>query len=346
MTVIDVVMISSALVFCVIASISDIKTSIVSNKLVFGFLALGIVLSSISVFIDSEFLEISVTNIICMTICSVCMYLLDMWAAGDSKFLISILALIPGRILYEYKYLGSMPTIIIVVIAFSLSFIFVVVESFSISIRKKERPRFHDIKDKIKSFARYYVCGSIYMLAFNMLLGMLFWQFLEGNITLLLVTNLLFATLIFKINFLFSNKAIVIGIVVFLVLLIFQISNNSTFIFSFKSFLLALSLIMLGQFSEKDNYETVDTNEVKAGMILSSVTVLAMQNSSIKGLPTGISEDMNCRLTDEEAKSVRKWKDSAKGKPTVTIVRKLPFIMFISLGTLFFLLGGIIWIYS
>lgn len=345
MSLIETMMLVLAFLLCCLSSISDIRTSIISNRVLCVFCIIGLLLNTILYLTSKEFFRYYIINLGCMIVCSMAMYFLDMWAAGDSKLLIAIMLLIPGKVIAQYDILGSMPGMLIIIYSFSIAFAVVVAESIIITIKERKKPILHISASLVKNSIKYYLCGSMYMLAFNFLINLLFEAFFVNNVSLLVVSNLLFATLLFKIDLLFRKTSFVIGFIVFIITTFFQIRNGSMLLF-IKSLLIMASLVLLSKFSEKYNYETIETEKVRSGMILSSVCVLNMQKSKIKGLPTGLSEDMDCRLTEDEACSVRRWKDSVYGKSTVTIVRKLPFALFISIGTLVFVLRGIIWIHD
>ena len=55
-----------------------------------------------------------------------------------------------------------------------------------------------------------------------------------------------------------------------------------------------------------------------------------------------MTEDLRSRITSEEAESIHRWEKSAGGKPYVVIVRKIPFAIFIGIGTLAFLIIEVI----
>jgi hypothetical protein len=84
---------------------------------------------------------------------------------------------------------------------------------------------------------------------------------------------------------------------------------------------------------EKYNYQSIPTAEVRSGQILSAATVLSFAPSQVKGLPTNCSEDIESKLTEEEAASVRRWEKSKYGRDSVVIVRKIPFAIFLGIGT-------------
>jgi len=78
------------------------------------------------------------------------------------------------------------------------------------------------------------------------------------------------------------------------------------------------------------------------GMILSLKTVIKFSSSGIKDLPLITTEDLRSRLTKEEVENIHRWGNSANGKSTITIVRKIPFAIFIASGVLVFLIMELI----
>ena len=74
-------------------------------------------------------------------------------------------------------------------------------------------------------------------------------------------------------------------------------------------------------------------------MILSQVSSLLMQNSRIEGLPPVSDESLDSRLTTEEAESIVRWSKTKNGLKQITIVRKIPFAVFITSGALAYLLA-------
>ena len=91
-------------------------------------------------------------------------------------------------------------------------------------------------------------------------------------------------------------------------------------------------------------YEGVEVRNLKKGMILSSMSSILMQNSITPGLPSISSEDLKSRLTDSEVESVKIWAKATKTE-SLTIVKKIPFAIFISIGFISYLiLWGILWV--
>ena len=90
-------------------------------------------------------------------------------------------------------------------------------------------------------------------------------------------------------------------------------------------------------------YKQIPTETVQKGMILSTSSTVQMQPSRVRGLPGVSREDLRDRLTDEQASSVRRWGKTEKGSPVVTIMRKVPFAIFLVLGyAMYFLMWSIL----
>ena len=71
-------------------------------------------------------------------------------------------------------------------------------------------------------------------------------------------------------------------------------------------------------------------------MILSYATVMKFNSSRVVGLPKTTYEDMRSRLNDEEVDAIKRWRISKNGCEKITIVRKMPFAIFIVLGEIIF----------
>ena len=86
-------------------------------------------------------------------------------------------------------------------------------------------------------------------------------------------------------------------------------------------------------------YERVRIDQLKKGMILTIYSSMLMQSSITRGLPGVSTEDLRSRLTETEVASIKIW---AKATHTeeLTVVKKIPFAIFISFGYLCYL---IIW---
>ena len=109
------------------------------------------------------------------------------------------------------------------------------------------------------------------------------------------------------------------------------------------TYLIVLAFMVMRLFVSKYNYQTIEAVNIKKGMILSRVSSVLMQSSRIKGLPGISDESLDSRLTEEEAANIIRWSQTTKGLKHVIIVRKIPFAVFISIGTvLYFATRGVL----
>ena len=132
--------------------------------------------------------------------------------------------------------------------------------------------------------------------------------------------------------------ATAVGWAVLLVLYLLHWIRFDGIQFDLKPWLIVLGVMFLRIIAERYNYQEIPTVSVKERMIPAAVTVLAFKKSKVRGLPTCMTEDLRARLTCEEVDSILRWKDSKQGKSTIIIVRKIPFAIFITIGTMIFLI--------
>ena len=70
---------------------------------------------------------------------------------------------------------------------------------------------------------------------------------------------------------------------------------------------------------------------------MSYSTIVCFIPSTIKGLPKEkTTEDIRSRITADEAESIKRWETSKYGQSEIIIVRKIPFAIFISIGTVIY----------
>lgn len=114
------------------------------------------------------------------------------------------------------------------------------------------------------------------------------------------------------------------------------------FSFNPENYILVILLLFCQMTIRTSLYEEVKICNLKKGMILSGISSMLMQNSRVRGLPPVSSEDLRSRLTEEQVASIGRWA-SSRNIMTVTVVRKIPFAMFIVAGFLsYFIIWGMV----
>lgn len=109
-----------------------------------------------------------------------------------------------------------------------------------------------------------------------------------------------------------------------------------------ENYILVVVLLIFQMTIKTILYEEINIADLKKGMILSTISSMMMQNSRVRGLPPVSTEDLKSRLTEEQVNSICRWSKSRKIE-TITIVRKIPFAIFIFSGFLsYFVIWGVI----
>ena len=334
MVVLESLLLTILFLSCIYFSYFDIKIGKIQNKYI-------LVLSILSIFLDilyygvyaHPYLYLFLINGLVMAIISILLYALNLWAAGDSKLLIFILLTIPARFYVTKGSIGIAPAIYVIVIAFILAFIYVSLESIVMSFTKKDFKYKIDVSHVISFIKSFFFC-SIYLTLVNSILYYIFKMFMATNGILIAIADLLLAAVIYKFD-VFKNKVILVLVTIFDLLILYQ--RDFTFN-NYVIYIYLIVLLLLRNYSRKFNYSEIPTVDLKPGMILSTTIIPNFLLSRVKGLPKYSTEDMRSRLTEEEVASIKRWEHSKYGKPTVVIVRKLPFAIFLSLGAIIFIL--------
>ena len=82
--------------------------------------------------------------------------------------------------------------------------------------------------------------------------------------------------------------------------------------------------------------------KLRDGMVLDTPSSALFQESSIEGLPSISTEDLRSKLSIKEISAIRQWSKTENGKSELVIVKKLPFGLFLAVGTILFIAEGII----
>ena len=341
MYIVEALLLTVLLLTCSYVSMTDIRNGVIENKILIGAALLCCALNAVYyTFFAREYLGAFLIDFLLLVLLSIGMYALNLWAAGDSKLLFLVVFAIPGR--FYNPGSGSAPAIYIIVFTFSIAFICLVGESILLSIRRHERLGVPSIKD-VGAFLKNYISIAIYIVAVNYLVYLLFPAFAGSNASLIAVADLLLSVVIHKYSVFFKLPVLCTAAVLSVGIVVLYGLRYGYFLPDLKVYGYIAIVVFLRSISEKYNYQTIPTASVKPGMILSLSAVLAMSSSRVAGLPRTTTEDMRSRLSPEEAAAVIRWENSKYGQHEISIVRKIPFAISITLGALTFIisrLGG------
>ena len=330
----EAVLITLLICMCYYVTITDLKHGIIQNKVLLITGTIGLVANVIYyAFFGRQFLIAFLLNLTVMTAISVTFYALHIWAAGDSKLLMLTIFLIPARIYYKGNNVTA--TVVIMIIIFSIAYLYIIGESIYLGIKEKNLFKIKSINADIKLMVIQYIKCTCLVTLLGFTVRFLAPEFYEKNIELMMILNMIIILLSY--NFKFFDKKIPLICLGIITLACSTFISGTDFNVNLKIYPLVLVVLLLRLFAEKYNYLTIPTSKVARGMVLAYSTIVYLIPSTIKGLPKEkTTEDIRSRITEDEAESIKRWETSKYGQPEITIVRKLPFAIFISSGAVIY----------
>ncbi len=339
MILIEAVMLATLFITCGYVTITDLKNGIIQNKVIFTSAIIAIVLNVIYfIFFAEEFFIAYCINVGIMSFISIVFYALHIWAAGDSKLLILTILLIPTRLYYAGNTVSA--TVVIIIMIFSFAYIYTVGESIYIGIKEKNFFKTGKIQADIKAMLKQYIKCTCLVMIFDYLFGWVLPEFYATNTGLVMILNMIIVFLSYNIKVL--ERWICLALLAIPTVVLHLVTRGFSLDFNFKVYILVAIVLLLRIFSEKYNYMTIPTNSVKKGMVMSYSTIMCFTPSRIQGLPISTTEDIRSRISEEEAESIRRWEKSKYGQEEITVVRKIPFAIFISFGTIVYVVARMI----
>ena len=335
MIIVETILLSLLMCTSVYASYIDFRTGLISNKLL-GISAL-IALAADAVyygFFNSGQIWMFLQNFAAVVILSVLLYGFHFWGAGDSKFAMFIALAIPSR--FYADSVIPLPAMAVIVYTFSISFIYLMFESLVLGIKNKDLFKAdHKITvQSVVSVVRNFAVSYVYIF----LVGFAETLLIKAELNYInVLANFFIILTIFSFDIFKKWYVTAVVFVTDVVLYIVFGRSMGLSLPSAYNLLLVAAIILFRNFANKYNYKTVPTAEIKEGTVLSFGTILKFRGSRVKGLPESTTEDFRSRITAEQAASVVRWGKSKMGEEMVTIVKKLPFAVFITLGTIMFL---------
>lgn len=335
MKIIQALLMTVLVAACLYFSYTDLKFNKIKNGMIFVFGLIGLILDAVLYgFFRRDALIFYLATLVMLAILSVVMYAVHIWAAGDSKFMMLLGLLIPPSC--SERSVMLINEIMIPIYAFGIGFLYLVVDT-SIHILKKQYSfTIEEAERRGRLALKQFVINAVYVVAILKIEDFVMrkWGLQLGIFQL--IFNVCLLILLGKIPLFYDKE--VFGFVLGTSLLYsfgtgVWMLEPIRLVYYAVSFIYVILQILISEF----NYQEIWTKDVKGGMILSTGTSMAFLKSRVKGLP-GISfEDMRSRISEEEALAIQKWGKSKYGKERITIVRKVPFALFLSVGCMVYL---------
>lgn len=317
-------------------SSSDLKSGKIHNKSILIALVAGLPCAGFYyiLFATDCLLAYSI-NVGLVTLISLILYSSGIWGAGDSKLLVTTILLFPARI-YCIGNRSMASCFLLISFIFISSFVYVLFDTLYQGITQKDLFVLPKRNINWKSYAKSFLFFFLLLSISNAII----YSILPKEIVLdrLLLSSIHFVLILIGMRT--ESKAnwytiLAMGSLCF-IFIIAGLSRVSLPGSNWFAYFVVVILMFFRIATDKYNYKTINVTELKPGMILSVGSILLFTRSKIAGLPIYTSEDLRSRLSIEEIESINCWAKTKNGKETITIVRKIPFALFIAIGTVLF----------
>lgn len=337
MIVLEVICLCLIVSLCCICIKSDLQCGMIYNKVLGVFLILALVLDSIyyGFFVQDLFYDF-VINVLVVSVVSLFLFYSHSFAGGDCKMLIVLAFLFPARLYWGFGNTNSTLVFTIVFAIFS-GYCYLLVNSLWSIVTKKVVLTFDYVKSYLLNFLKSYITAMIYISLFNVCISIVYSHGFYVNIWITRLICLLVAWCIGRYEC--FKKWYFIVPVASVGLIISIVTKTSLISLYPENYIFVLVLLFCQMAIKTTIYENVEVSQLKKGMILTTFSSMLMQSSITKGLPGISTEDLKSRLTDDEIESIKIWA-KATHTENLTIVKKTPFAIFISIG---FVIYCLIW---
>lgn len=335
-----------AVVLCIYTSITDIKSKKIYNKIILiSFIASSCIYAILFKEVEKEYILSHCINNIVTLVISFLFYYFKIWAAGDAKLFWVISFIIPFSI-YEAPKENIFPSVFLLIMVFGSAFIYVVFETIYLWVKDKEK--FSNIQ--VMQFSRVswtdfviqYFTAYFMVLLINNIVNTFFGDFNRYNGALQLICNMLFITFLYRAVSKRKTYVFIMCVAVALNLVYIILFGFVVYPINVKMLFLVFILFLFRQISEKYNYQQIEVNDLKPGMILSYETIIMFYGSRVNRLPQKTTETTDSRITQDEINSIKRWSKTKNGCEKIIIVRHMPFAPFIFVGTTIYLVMKVI----
>lgn len=329
MCFLEIISLSLAMCLCVVCTKSDVRDGIIYNKVLAIFTVAAVLINAVYYgFFARDLLLGFLSNFVAIVVVSLYLFYSHSFAGGDCKMTIVLTLLYPARF-----YLVHGKSIVTLVFAIGLSifsgYVYLLIDSIKAIITKKVEFTYRYVKNFLADFLKSYIAAMVYIVLLNSLLMLchsfgVFVNVWISRCLCMLVAWCVGRYPIFKKKFLLA-PTFVITVVISVIIRTAPIS------FRLENYALVLILLFCQMTIRTTIYERVRVEQLRKGMILTALSSILMQTSITKGLPGISTEDLKSRLTLDEIESIKIW---AKATHTeeLTVVKKIPFAIFISIG--------------
>lgn len=341
LVIINIIHLTLLLICLFICASTDLISGKIYNRILIVIIIIGALLDFFHYVLWNPGIAILFCyNSLAVILIALILYFIKAWAGGDTKLLCTIAILYPAEFYWIYQN-AAFPFCFIVSLIFACGLIYVIFDSCIKYCHAPTLPSLQQIVQFFKTACiRYFKSANYLAASYHIYIQL---PVLHRNIPPIIYSMLTF----FIVSVFLSKVKLSSSMILILITVVFNIAmvllTKSTVIRTFsKSLIVAFAVQVLQLFTAQYNYALVPTDSVSAGMILSRVAILKLSQSSVRGLPQKSDETLKSKLTKSEAESIHRWKNSKYGEKHILIVRKIPFAIFMLLGTILYFLIGLV----
>lgn len=335
---------------CMIASCTDIRRGKIYNRHLGWAFAVGGV-GAVMYYLKCPDCALPfLVNLLGGLVIAGLFYHFKLWGAGDAKFWLLICTLYPYRWYALADYL-VVPAVYILFFMFLIAYVYVLIETVYLMFRDKNTSATFETQPSkaggvtaiLPSLCRAFFCFAT-LKCFYAFFAAFFRQYFWANYLFFALLGLVFSLYISGKNIARCWQAVwaLVGILWIIVPSLMDGWSAMSLKVDLTAWIMVLVVIFLRGKMARYNYEEIPTGDVKTGMILSVTTVALFQQSRVKGLPEYTDESTGCRLSREQADAVGRWGNSRYGRGRVVVVKYLPFGIFMSLGTVAYVIWRVV----
>lgn len=340
MIIVEIIFIVSLISLGIITSISDVKEGRIYNKILLLYGIVGIVLDAVYYgYFARDLFWLYMLNIGILLVISLILFYTHSFAGGDCKLTLVMSILYPAN---YYLVYGKTAVTLFFALCLAILYGYIYLLGFSVyAIIKGSASLTREyVKEYLGAFLRSFLSATGYICIVNLIFIVIGMYGICVNEWIVRIVCMILAWIVGKESKL-KKWQLVIGIYC-IDIVIGLILGFIPFSFNPENYILVILLLFCQMTIRTSLYEKVKICDLKKGMILSSISSMLMQNSRVRGLPPVSSEDLRSRLTEEQVASIGRWA-SSRNIMTVTVVRKIPFAMFIFAGFLsYFIIWGMV----
>ena len=341
MIVLEVTLLCLILYIGIRSSYTDLNFGYIYNKDLIPVFFIGSVINAIYYlyYVQDIVLDFLI-NILIVFIIQTLLYGIHSFAGGDFKLGMLFAFLYPARLYLPYQ--GMITTLFgALCIAFIYGYLFILISSIYRIKKGVVQPDKKYFLLFVKNYFYSYLRAAIYITGISLVMILcenvlfvprfVFWLL---NITIAMLSS--------RVRWM-RNKFVILTVIITDIVLSI-LSHTIPFSMDIRNYLFVAILLLFQMIISTGIYEKIKTEEAVKGLILSTASSMLMQGSRVKGLPGISMENLKDRLTEEQAASIRRWGETKSGKKEITIVRKIPFAIFLLLGFItYFILWGMLY---